>query len=70
MPRGRALAALVVGGLLFVMFVGLECPRFRGHLSAGVCRAYPEEFRREAVALLKSSGGTVREIARDLGVSE
>ena len=31
---------------------------------------YPEEFRREAVALLKSSGNTVREIARDLGVSE
>lgn len=31
---------------------------------------YPQEFRREAVALLRSSGRKVSEIARELGVSE
>ena len=30
---------------------------------------YSEEFRRDAVALVQSSGKTVNEIARDLGVS-
>ena len=30
---------------------------------------YPEEFRREAVELVRSSGRPVKEIARDLGVS-
>jgi transposase len=32
-------------------------------------RPYPPEFRREAVALYRSSGRSVREIAHDLGVS-
>lgn len=31
---------------------------------------YPEQFRREAVELLRSSGRSVRQIAKDLGVSE
>ncbi len=31
---------------------------------------YTEEFRREAVALLRSSAKKVSEIAHDLGVSE
>jgi transposase len=30
---------------------------------------YPAEFRRDAVALVHSSGRTIREIARELGVS-
>jgi transposase len=30
---------------------------------------YSEEFRRDAVALVHSSGKTVNEVARDLGVS-
>jgi transposase len=30
---------------------------------------YPPEFRREAVALYRSSGRSIREIAHDLGVS-
>jgi transposase len=30
---------------------------------------YPEEFRREAVELVRSSGRSVSEIAKDLGVS-
>ncbi len=30
---------------------------------------YPEEFRREAVELVRSSGRSVNEIAKDLGVS-
>jgi transposase len=30
---------------------------------------YSEEFRRDAVALVRSSGKTVNEVARDLGVS-
>ena len=30
---------------------------------------YPEEFRREAVELVRSSGRPVNEIAKDLGVS-
>ena len=30
---------------------------------------YSEEFRRDAVALVRSSGKTVTEVARDLGVS-
>jgi transposase len=32
-------------------------------------RPYPPEFRREAVALFRSSGRSLREIASDLGVS-
>jgi transposase len=32
-------------------------------------RPYPPEFRREAVALYRSSGRSLREIAHDLGVS-
>jgi transposase len=31
---------------------------------------YPEEFRREAVELVRSSGRPVKEIAKDLGVSD
>ena len=32
-------------------------------------KPYPPEFRREAVALYRSSGRSLREIAQDLGVS-
>ena len=32
-------------------------------------KPYPPEFRREAVALYRSSGRSIREIAGDLGVS-
>ena len=32
-------------------------------------KPYPPEFRREAVALYRSSGRSIREIAHDLGVS-
>jgi transposase len=32
-------------------------------------RPYPEEFRREAVSLVKVSGRSVREVAGELGVS-
>ena len=32
-------------------------------------KPYPPEFRREAVALYRSSGRSLREIANDLGVS-
>jgi transposase len=32
-------------------------------------RPYPPEFRREAVALYRGSGRSIREIASDLGVS-
>ena len=31
---------------------------------------YPEQFRREAVVLVRRSGRPVREIAKDLGVTE
>jgi transposase len=31
---------------------------------------YPEQFRRQAVELVKRSGQPVREIAKDLGVTE
>ncbi len=31
---------------------------------------YPEEFRREAVALVRREGRSVREVAESLGVSE
>jgi transposase len=31
---------------------------------------YPEQFRREAVGLVKKSGRPISEIARDLGVTE
>jgi transposase len=31
---------------------------------------YPEEFRREAVRLARSSGKSVPEVAKDLGVSD
>ena len=31
---------------------------------------YPEQFRREAVELVRRSGRPVREIAKDLGVTE
>jgi transposase len=31
---------------------------------------YPEEFRREAVELVRTSGRPVKEIAKDLGVSD
>ncbi|MGY5036199.1 transposase [Streptomyces sp. 900116325] len=33
------------------------------------CRRYTEEFKRDAVALVRSSGKTVTEVARDVGVS-
>ncbi|MFE2094427.1 transposase [Streptomyces sp. NPDC059460] len=32
-------------------------------------RRYTEEFKRDAVALVHSSGKTVTEVARDIGVS-
>jgi transposase len=32
-------------------------------------KPYPPEFRREAVALYRSSGRSLKEIAQDLGVS-
>ncbi|WP_406356989.1 transposase [Streptomyces sp. NBC_01635] len=32
-------------------------------------RRYTEEFKRDAVALVRSSGRTVTEVARELGVS-
>ena len=32
-------------------------------------KPYPPEFRREAVALYRSSGRSLREIAQDIGVS-
>lgn len=32
-------------------------------------RPYPEEFRREAVALVRSSGRPIKEVAGELGVS-
>ena len=32
-------------------------------------KPYPPEFRREAVALYRRGGGTLREVAHDLGVS-
>ena len=31
---------------------------------------YPEQFRREAVELVRTSGRTIKEIATDLGVTE
>jgi len=31
---------------------------------------YPEQFRREAVELVRTSGRSVKEIAKDLGVAE
>ena len=31
---------------------------------------YPPEFRAEAVRLVKTSGETIRQIARDLGISD
>jgi transposase len=36
---------------------------------AGYRRPYPEEFRREAVQLARSSDKSVPEIAKDLGIS-
>jgi transposase len=36
---------------------------------AGYHGPYPEEFRREAVQLARSSGKSVPQVARDLGVS-
>jgi transposase len=33
-------------------------------------RPYPEEFRREAVELVRTSGRPLKEIAKDLGVSD
>jgi transposase len=65
----------------------VECPRFRGHLSAWSAQSdlaerivhhatgsnfqkpCTSEFRREAVALYRGSGGSLKEIASDLGVS-
>jgi transposase len=34
-----------------------------------MARIYPAEFRRDAVALVRSSGKTVTQVARDLGVN-
>ena len=31
---------------------------------------YPEEFRREAVQLIRTSGKSIRQLAKDLGVSD
>ena len=36
---------------------------------AGYHGPYPEEFRREAVALVRSSGKSVPQVAKDLGIS-
>ncbi len=64
-----------------VVAVCLEFPRFRGHLRAGPsglawgCLSMPkqppysEEFRREAVRLLRSSGRSIPQLAAELGVS-
>jgi transposase len=65
--------------------IDVECPRFRGQLSAGLSgpaerlsgharkrkyrKPYPPEFRREAVALYARTDRTLGEIAGDLGVS-
>ncbi len=57
----------------------LECPRFRGHLSASVERwsrggssapPYPEEFKREAIKLVRMSSKSQHQIAEDLGISD
>lgn len=59
----------------------LELPRFDGHLNFGegpkrkepnVARQtrYPSEFKTEAVALVKSSGRSIADVARSLGVSD
>jgi hypothetical protein len=62
--------------------VGVEFPRFRGHLTAGPSGLvermsghaktppYSKEFRAEAVRLLKSSGRPIAQLARELGCSE
>lgn len=39
-----------------------------GHKSNGSSR-YSEEFKRDAVALVRSAGKTVTEVAREIGVS-
>jgi transposase len=33
-------------------------------------RTYPEEFKREAVRLMETSGKRIAEIARDLGIND
>jgi transposase-like protein len=61
----------------------MECPRFRGRLSAYVERRrrggekclrtrppYPEEFRREAIELVRISSQSQHQIAEDLGISD
>ena len=60
----------------------LEFPRFRGHLTGGPSgllermsvdakdAAVFEEFRPEAVRLLRSSGRPIPQLARELGCSE
>jgi hypothetical protein len=65
-------------------YVPARVPRFRGHLSAWVVRPvekdgvdvqhhiqtpYSDEFGREAVELVRSSGKTIREVAQNLGWS-
>lgn len=32
-------------------------------------KPYPREFRRQAVAIVRSSGRSIREVSRELGVS-
>jgi transposase-like protein len=61
----------------------VESPGFRGHLSALVERAaakevlvprtrlpYPEEFKGEAIELVRPTGKSMRQVAKDLGISE
>jgi transposase len=63
--------------------VPMEFPRFRGHLRAVVERAaakevqvprtrppYLEEFKREAIELVRMTGKSIRQAAKDLGISE
>jgi transposase len=61
-------------------FAIVELPRLDGHLILGETwrkealvgrpAKYPTEFRREAVALVKSSGRPVAEVARSLEIAE
>jgi transposase len=65
----------------FLQFLGLNLPRFGGHLKTGgnslreestmprSSPPYPREFREEAVRLVRSSGRPIAQIARELGIA-